>query len=82
MTEVLLSKGEVSTRLMWAELRRKSLSQDITIGLKNLRTDSIPAVRSMLDAAILRETAGLDDAKRETERRLGHPLHIDPVRVG
>lgn len=81
MTEIPMSKGMLSSRHLWFELQRKQLTQDITIGLKNLRRDSIPTVRSLLDAAILRETEGLDVAKRETERLYGHPLHSAPIKV-
>lgn len=81
MTEIPMSKGVLASRSLWVEIERKKLTQDITIGLKNLRRDSIPAVRSLLDAAILRETEGLDLAKRETERLYGRPLHIAPVKV-
>lgn len=77
-----MSQADFARSIRTAEARRKSLVGAISVELLDSPPSAIPEVLFFLDAAILRETTGLDQAKKQTERVFGLPLQRASVKLG
>jgi hypothetical protein len=75
-------QADLARRIRTAEARRKFLVGTISTELIDLKPAAVPELRAFLDAAILRETAGLDQAKKQTQRVFSLSLQRAAAKVG
>lgn len=76
-----MSQPNFPKMLRTAEARRKFLVGSISTEILRLRSDAADEVCWMLEQCIKQEVNGLEQAKRETERRFGPALHRPAVKV-